>query len=545
MMNETANKPNIITIPADPSKLVVCGKDKYHQARVAAYCRVSTEEEEQLSSYEAQMSYYSDKIQKNPNWEIAGIYADEGISGTSTKKRVDFLKMIKQCEKGKIDIILTKSISRFARNTVDTLQYIRKLRAINVSVIFEKESIDTSKMTDEIIITTMSMFAQAESESISKNVSWGIRNRFKNGHVAYRYPILGYRKGEDGKPVIYDEEATIVRMIYRLYLDGNSIVQIKKQLDTSKIKTASGNEKWSQAVILNILKNEKYIGDALLQKTYTADCMTKKVIRNDGYLPKYLVQNCHPAIIDRPTYNAVQEELARRTNKKKISNTGLTEQGKFSGKFALSEILICEECGTVYRRTTWSKRGDKKIVWRCYNRLQNGIKYCKNSPTIQESILHKAIVRTINEMLSYGDSVMPLIKKQLTSAISGNDNSNIYSLEFRIAELKKMMMELVDLASKSGADEDRYDKEFEKISNEIVTLTEILNLEKSKEQIQTEKDLRVDEVLDLIDKQGYQLNKYDDVIVRKLIECIKVVSKEKVKIIFIGGYELEASLTEN
>ena len=234
-MNTTANQPTIITIPADPTKRAVCGKDKYHQARVAAYCRVSTEEEEQQSSYEAQMSYYTDKIKKNPNWQLAGIFADEGITGTSTKKRIEFLKMIKQCEKGNVDIILTKSLSRFARNTVDALQYIRKLRSINVTVIFEKESIDTSQMTDEIIITTMSMFAQAESESISKNVSWGIRNRFKNGHVPYRYPLLGYRKGEDGKPVIFEDEAITVRMIYRLYLDGNSIVQIKKQLDSSDI----------------------------------------------------------------------------------------------------------------------------------------------------------------------------------------------------------------------------------------------------------------------------------------------------------------------
>ncbi|MCH5197112.1 MAG: recombinase family protein, partial [Oscillospiraceae bacterium] len=261
---------------------------------VAAYARVSTDEEEQESSYEAQISYYTEKITANPEWKMAGIFADEGITGTQAKKRPQFLKMIELCRRKKIDLILTKSVSRFARNTVDCLNYVRELKAIGIGIIFEKENINTLLVENEMLLTIMSCFAQAESESISKNVSWGIRQSFKSGNVPIRYgTLLGYRKGADGKPEIIPEEAEIVREIYRLYLDGMSLVQIQNELTARKIPTKVGTDRWQRSTIKSILQNEKYTGDALLQKTYITDCITKKTKKNNGELPMYLVRNHH------------------------------------------------------------------------------------------------------------------------------------------------------------------------------------------------------------------------------------------------------------
>ena len=263
--------------------------------RVAAYCRVSTDSEEQLNSYEAQKTYYTQKIQDNPDWEMAGIYADEGISGTSLKKRAGFNKMITACKRGRIDFIITKSLSRFARNTVDCLDTVRLLKANGIGVYFEKENINTLTESSEFLVTLFSGFAQAESESLSKNVAWGKEKSAKAGNVHFQYKkMLGYRKGEDGQPEIVPEEATIVRRIYRRYLDGCTLGKIKRELDEDGVPTAQGVECWSPAIIHNILTNEKYIGDALLQRTYVTDCLSKKVRKNRGERVMYYVENNTP-----------------------------------------------------------------------------------------------------------------------------------------------------------------------------------------------------------------------------------------------------------
>ena len=237
--------------------------------RVAAYCRVSTDSEDQIESYKAQVAYYTDAIAKNPRWRFVEIYADEGITGTIAKKRDNFMRMIRDCEKGRIDLILTKSVARFARNTVDSLKYVRKLKALGVGVYFEEQAIDSMKTDSEMIIGFHSVLAQAESENISANVRWGIQQRMKAGTFAFRYNILGYRKGQDGTPEIVPEEADIVRNIFSMYLDGKSWGQITDYLNESGIKTPQGKEKWSREQIRNMLSNERYTGDMLLQKTLT------------------------------------------------------------------------------------------------------------------------------------------------------------------------------------------------------------------------------------------------------------------------------------
>lgn len=281
----TQNDMRIVVIPAKPHEEIKQTK----RLRVAAYCRVSTDDEEQINSYKAQIEYYTEKINKNPEWQMAGIFADEGISGTQAKKRPEFLKMIRLCRQGKIDLILTKSFSRFARNTVDSVDYIRELRALGIGVVSEKENMNTLNEDSEMLITILSCFAQAESESISKNVSWGVRQSFKNGNVPIKYStLLGYRKGKNKLPEIIPDEAEIVREIYRSYLDGMSLKQIADSLNSRGLTTKHKNSAWKPETIKGILVNEKYSGDAILQKTYVTDCITKTTRKNNGELPMML-----------------------------------------------------------------------------------------------------------------------------------------------------------------------------------------------------------------------------------------------------------------
>jgi len=353
-------------------------------------------------------------INRKKEWTLAGIFADEGISGTQAKKRPEFLKMIRLCKKQKIDLVITKSISRFARNTVDCLEYVRQLKDLGIGVIFEKENINTLTMTSEFMIAMHGSFAQAESESISKNVSWGKQKAYAEGKVAFQYSkLLGYKKGADGKPEIVPDEAGTVKLIFELFLDGYSLTSIKKTLENKGLPTATGRKVWNQSLIQSILKNEKYVGDALLQKTFTADCITKKVVKNNGERPMYLVTNHHAPIIDRDTFNRVQQELARRSSKRKISDKTTTEQGKYSGKYALSELLICGHCGTPYRRQMWKSNGNRYAVWRCISRLDHGKRYCTDSPTIHEDKLHKAILQAVNEYLGYRNEIAKILKANI------------------------------------------------------------------------------------------------------------------------------------
>lgn len=305
----------IIEIPA--TRQIRSGKNNtMRKMRVAAYCRVSTEEEEQQGSFETQKLYYTEKINSTSEWELAGIYADDGISGIHTKKRDGFNQMIQDCKKKKIDLILTKSISRFARNTLDSIQYVRMLKAIGIAVIFEKENINTSTMNSEMILTVLSAFAQAESESISQNVARGKRMGFRQGKFPFPYgQILGYRKGLDGKPEVIPEEAEVIRMIFNSYLQGASLLTIKKKLEAGGVLTARGNKKWSSESVQRILQNEKYCGDVLLQKTFIEDVLTGVSKKNTGQLPQYYIENNHEGIVTKQMFREVQAEIARRNSK--------------------------------------------------------------------------------------------------------------------------------------------------------------------------------------------------------------------------------------
>lgn len=532
---------NVRIIPAKSQMEI--SRSKYQQLRVAAYCRVSTEQEEQQNSYQVQIAYYTDLINRKKEWSLVGIFADEGISGTQTKKRTEFNRMIRMCKNKKIDLVITKSISRFARNTVDCLEYVRQLKNLGIGVIFEKENINTLTMTSEFMIALYGSFAQAESESISKNVSWGKEKAYREGKVQFQYQnLLGYRKGTDGKPEIVPEEAETIKLIYKLFLDGYSMTNIKKALENKGILTAKGKKVWNESLISSILKNEKYVGDALLQKTYTLDCITHKVVRNHGERPMYLVTDHHSPIIDRDTYNRVQQELARRSSKRKISDKTITEQGKYSSKYALSELLICGHCGTPYRRTTWSARGKKQIVWRCISRLEHGKKYCSDSPTIKEDQLHKAIIQAINNYYSCRNDIARILKANIGTVLECQGQEEIISIENRLKEIDTARNDLISLIASGGRDEDKLDSEFSRLYQEEQQFSEQLETLKSQNKTSSETQAKLNKIMNMIENEKFELETFDNVLIRKLIECVKVLSKTEILVIFKGGYEVKAEI---
>ena len=526
-----------------PAKSCEENKQAAKCLRVAAYCRVSTDDEEQKTSYEAQISYYTEKINSNPEWQMAGIFADEGISGTQAQKRPEFLKMIRLCRQRKIDIILTKSLSRFARNTVDSLGYIRELRALGIAVISEKENINTLTAESEMLITIMSCFAQAESESISKNVSWGVRQSFKNGNVPMQYArLLGYRKGHDGNAEIIPEEAEVVKEIYRCYLDGMSMNLIADRLNEKGLTTKGGSSPYRKTVVQRILTNEKYTGDALLQKTYVTDCITKKTRKNNGELPMYLVKNHHEPIISRTNFNRVQEEMARRSAKRTIADKlTKTGQGKYSAKYALSELLICGECGEHYRRVTWTAKGFKEIKWRCVSRIQYGKKKCHSSPTIDEYALHRAIVSGVNDFCTVKDDVAKALRESITEVLDPNQNGSIQAAQQRIDELARNMDELIELATVPETAENAMSG-IAKFSEEMKMLREFIEIEKAKQTEVKHSSNELSNVLQRLEKEDFTLTEYDDIVTRQLIEQITVDTKNTITVRFKGGFEMRANL---
>ena len=467
-MNGT--KPTVIVIPANPEAI----SSSKRQLRVAAYCRVSTDDEEQLTSYEAQKNYYTDKIMTNKEWTMAGIFADEGITGTSARKRPEFLRMIRQCKQGKIDIVLTKSISRFARNTVDCLNYVRALKELGIAVIFEKENMNTLEIDSEILITMLGAFAQSESESISANVRWGIRQAMKEGKAAinYRY-FYGYHKGEDGRPEIIPEQAEIVRKIYDLFLSGTPIRGILEYLNVNSIPNISGELQWARNAVNSILTNEKYCGDVLLQKTYIDDCINKKVKKNTGQLPMYLVQNHHEGIISRETFDAAQAELARRSAGKSPSKKNApTGRSRYSSKYALSDRLYCGECGTRYQRCTWRNRnGSKRIVWRCVSRVDYGSKYCHDSPTLDEEPLHRAILAAINSAVKDKNNIVYNLKAAMEKELApvAGQQFSLSEIDNQLEQLNTEFSKVLAAASESG-EQAAYSNKFREIMQKQTAL---------------------------------------------------------------------------
>lgn len=541
-MNDTA--PNVIVIPVNTE--TPQDQERKRSLRVAAYCRVSTDSEEQLSSYENQLAYYTEKIMKEPGWTMAGVFADEGITGTSTCKRKDFLRMIRQCRQGKIDMILAKSISRFARNTVDTLNFTRELRGLGIPVIFEEQNINSIHPESEFLITLHGAFAQAESESTSSRVRWGKRQAMKSGRVTMQYKqLLGYEKGPDGKPRIIPEQAETVRFIYDRYLAGDTVRGIKTALEIQGAPTVSGKSEWMASHIRSILTNEKYCGDALLQKTFIQDCISKKVITNTGQLPKYLIQNHHEGIVSRETFDAVQLEMARRRAQAgRTRKSAPTGRGKYSGKYALSNLLFCGECGTAYRRCVWTQHGVKRPVWRCVSRLDYGKKFCTHSPTLDEEPLQTAILAAVNAAMADQDA----LARQLTTAVE-RELGPIPGEGMSLADMDRALEELSGrfnalLAEASANPEADYTERFRELSESTARLKEKKARLEGICQEQQKVDQRLRAVSAAMKGMTAELTEWDEEVIHQLLEKVTVLSRECIRVTFRDGQEIEQYVTQ-
>ena len=538
MQTATAKKKSIPFIPPQP-EYDRSIKPQFKALKVAAYCRVSTTLEQQETSYEAQVSYYTEKIKSNPNWKLAGIYADDGKSATNTKKRDDFNAMIEDCMAGKIDMVITKSVSRFARNTVDSLQNIRKLKEKNVALFFEKEGVNTLDGTGELLITILSSQAQEESRNLSENTRWGLVRRFENGIVSVNHnKFLGYTKDKNNELVIVPEEAELVRRIFRLYLEGSSIVQITKILESEGITTVTGLTRWCPGTINKMLSNEKYMGDVLQQKTYTIDFLTKKRVLNKGIVPQYYIEDDHEAIIPKELYYQVQEEKARRASlhKPSVARKEKKEKSKYSSKFALTDIMVCKECGQPYRRQIWSKYGQKTAVWRCENRLKNGTKNCKHSPTFKEDVLHEAIMTAINSVVENRGEFVGAFRENVIRVIGSYSTKNVPTeYDGQIEKLQGEMLALIEENAKQGSITEDFDEQYHRIAERINDLKQ-KKLELVREQkMVANSQQRVDEMDACLKKTTCEVGEFDNDLVRRLLQSIKAVKDDLIEIQFKSG----------
>lgn len=470
--------------------------------------------------------HFRDVVPRLPNRIQIGYFRDDGISGTNTKKRERFNEMIDDCEAGKIDKVITKSISRFARNTLDCLKYVRKLKELNIDIFFEKENIHTLEASGELLLTIMASLAQQESASLSQNIKLGLQFRYQEGKVQVNHNhFLGYTKDENGKLIIDEEEAKIVRRIYREYLEGASMKNIAKGLEADGILTGGKHAKWHQSTVKNILVNEKYMGDALLQKTITTDFMEKTRIKNDGSLPQYYVKDNHEAIIPKDIYTQVQEEMARRTN----IYSGKDEKKKriYSSRYALSSICTCTRCGDIYRRFHWNNRGKESYVWRCCTRSEKGPKAC-DAPTVYETELQMATVKAINLVTRCQSSMMDILKENIRRVLEEDGTDE--KMEAINELLSQKQKELVKMAQAK--------KDYTALADEVDSLRE------QKQAIWVEKaqneglKKRIKEMEVFLSSQSKELTEYDETMVRLYIESIRIYD-DRFEVTFKAGITVD------
>ena len=514
--------------------------------RVAAYCRVSTELEQQQSSYDIQIEYYTRHIMQNPNWIFAGVFADDGRSATNTFRRDDFNQLMNQCMKGKVDMVITKSISRFARNTVDCISWVRKLKEKNVAVYFEKENLNTLDDSTEMILTILSSQAQEESRAISTNVKWGYARKFEKGEST-RQRSYGFRKTPTGEMCIVEEEAAVIRNMARWFLDGDSLERIKHRLEDAGIETTTGKKTWSTGTIYNILINEKIMGDVLLQKTFTADYLTKRRVKNSGQQKQYYVKNHHEAIIPKTVYYKIQEEIARRSSLKKDgTRKGKTAQGVYSSKYALTGIMVCNECGAHYRRTTWAKNGKKVIVWRCINRLEHGTKRCHESPTLKEEVIQEAIMGKLHSLSidQEEENFLNGVKEDIlrvAKVVGGACTEE--EIDKTIEELRDQLMDYVGMAAREHGGENWYSDRMRKLGLQISELKKRRESIREQEKIRDEYEHLDQEISRILGETGGTSGaEFDNIFIRQIVREIRVVSNDRLQIQLRTGMMLDVNL---
>ena len=523
----------VTMIPATKNKFTALPTASIAKRRTAGYARVSTDSDEQFTSYEAQIDYYTKFIQARDDWEFVKVYTDEGISATNTKHRDGFNEMIADALAGKIDLIVTKSVSRFARNTVDSLTTVRKLKEHGTEIYFEKENIFTFDSKGELLITIMSSLAQEESRSISENVTWGQRKRFADGKVSMPYKqFLGYEKGEDGTPVINEEEAAIVRLIYQLFLEGKTPAGICRYLDAQGIPTPSGKQKWSQTTVNSMLSNEKYKGDALLQKRFTVDFLMKKMKTNEGEVPQYYVEHSHEAIINPTEWDMVQAEIARR---KALGRA-------YSGNSVFSSKLVCGDCGGFFGQKVWhSTDAYRKVIWRCNSKFK-GNKKCATPHLDTETIQQKFLI-AYNRLMESRDSVVSDCELMRTAL---SDCTALDAEIDRLTEEIEVVAEMVKACVKENAASAQSQADYTKKYNTLVKRYEKatkrvdeLSVERARKQ-DRDRELRL--FIESIKKQPLVLEVWNERLWVGLLEKATVFHDGRMVFEFKNGAEIEVEL---
>jgi len=516
----------ITKIPATISRFTAAPIDAPVRRKVAAYARVSTDNEEQLTSYAAQVDHYTKYIKGREDWEFIKVYTDEGITGCNTKKREGFKQMVEDALAGKIDLIITKSVSRFARNTVDSLTTIRTLKEHNIEVYFEKENIWTFDSKCELLLSIMSSIAQEEARSISENVTWGHRKRFADGKVSVAYShFLGYDKGEDGKMVINPEQAETVRLIYGLFLEGMTPHSIANELTKRGIKTPAGKDIWNQTTVRRILTNEKYKGDALLQKGFTVDFLTKKQKVNEGEIPQYYIEDDHEAIIEPVIFDLVQAELEKRCS----------NGGRYSGVSIFSSKLKCGQCGGWFGAKVWHSTDKyRKVIYRCNAKYSS--KKC-TTPHISEDEIKSIFIKAVNLLLENREEIatnVGMIRKAIcNTAPLENDKERLYD---EMAMLSEMVQTLISENARTAINQADYTKRYQSLSNQYDTAKQ--RYEQVQQQIQ-ELNVRSQQ-LQQFQRQLFSLDavtEFDEALWGTLVDFITITETEKI-VTFRDGTEI-------
>ena len=518
----------VTTIPATLNRFDSRPLQSVRKRRVAGYARVSTDSEEQATSYEAQVDYYTRYIKSNPDWEFVGIYTDDGITATNTSHRDGFKQMVEDALAGKIDLIITKSISRFARNTVDSLVTVRELKEKGIEIYFEKENIWTLDAKGELLITIMSSLAQEESRSISENTTWGKRKSFADGKASVSFSrFLGYDRGPNGEFVINEEQAVTVRYIYKRFLEGLSTYQIAKELTKMGVKTAAGKDKWYTSSVLSILKNEKYKGDALLQKSFTKDFLTHKRVDNKGEVPQYYVEGHHKGIVTADQYEQVQAEILRRKGMKKYSGVGY-----------FSSIIRCGECGSWYGAKVWHSNDKyRKVIYRCNNKYADGCK-CK-TPHINEDELKELFIKAANELFSERDEILANTKVMMemvceTDSLDRDLQDSIAELNIISEQMQIAIAENSRVVLDQGEYEKRYAEltaRYEKAKAKYDDIAEQIESKKAKREL-------FKGFIRTLEKQDGVLEEFDAGIWSSLVQEVVINAKDDIRFIFRNGFEV-------
>ena len=507
--------------------------------RVAAYCRVSTDNEDQINSLENQKRYFEEYINKNKEWKFTDLYVDEGISGTNVKKRKGFKKMIAEGEQKKFDLLLTKEISRFARNTLDSILYTRQLKSLGIGVIFLNDNINTMDADSELRLTIMASIAQEESRKISERVKWGQKRSMEN-KVVFGNRVYGYNIA-NGKLSVNPEEAEIVRTIFKLYIEGMGTHVLAKELKSKGVLTATGSRNWTNASLLRILKNEKYIGVLKQKKQITTDFLNHTRKRNEGEEEYIIFENNHEPIIDRATFDIIQYEIQRRM-------TFQFSKTKYSNRYPWSGRLECANCGSKYKRAIWHKgKSFEKVVWRCTENIRNGIEKVNAqgvkegcaAKAVEESVLQKAFLELLQDIVKDKDAILNDLEKTIIKVMEEAKNTScLKSLNESIEKINARKDKLIDLFSDDVISKEEFKKRNDQLNNQLEELNDkILQAEAEREKLRDERKV-FEKIREVIRKMG-SAREFSEGICRELLKKVIIYDRNHFKIILKTAHEKE------